>query len=113
MSSDRSTGAFFLTEEQAFCLADANGPNVPAAFLASLGMLHAEPKVTEAFRTGAGVGRHEHAEDVFVGIDAFYRPGYVPSWSPTGFPRWTALRPSLPAGAQWPTWAAVWDHHAC
>ena len=40
-------------------------------------MLRAEPQITEAFRTGAGVGWHEHHEDVFVGCDAFYRPGYV------------------------------------
>ena len=33
--------------------------------------------ITEAFRTGAGVGWHEHDDDVFVGCDAFYRPGYV------------------------------------
>ena len=77
---------FSLTEEQAFCLADPNGPNVSAAFVAGLGYLRAEPQLTEAFRTGAGVGWHEHDEDVFVGCDAFYRPGYVaeliPNWIP-------------------------------
>ena len=88
MSYDPATGEFSLTEEQAFCLADPNGPNVSAAFLIALGYLRAEPKITEAFRTGAGVGWHEHEEDVFVGCDAFYRPGYyvaelVPSWIPT------------------------------
>lgn len=49
-------------------------------------MLRAEPRITEAFRTGAGVGWHEHDEDVFVGCDAFFRPGYaaelVPNWIP-------------------------------
>ncbi|MFD1938200.1 MULTISPECIES: class I SAM-dependent methyltransferase [Nonomuraea] len=83
---DPETGRFALTEEQAFCLADPNGPNVPAAFLIALGMLRAEPRITEAFRTGAGVGWHEHDEDVFVGCDAFFRPGYaaelIPSWIP-------------------------------
>jgi ubiquinone/menaquinone biosynthesis C-methylase UbiE len=86
VSYDPASGEFSLTEEQAFCLADPNGPNVSAAFLIALGMLRAEPRITEAFRTGAGVGWHEHHEDVFVGCDAFFRPGYVaelvPSWSP-------------------------------
>jgi SAM-dependent methyltransferase len=86
VSYDPASGEFSLTEEQAFCLADPNGPNVSAAFLIALGMLRAEPRITEAFRTGAGVGWHEHHEDVFVGCDAFFRPGYVaelvPSWIP-------------------------------
>jgi SAM-dependent methyltransferase len=86
VSYDPASGEFSLTEEQAFCLADPNGPNMSAAFLIALGMLRAEPRITEAFRTGAGVGWHEHHEDVFVGCDAFFRPGYVaelvPSWIP-------------------------------
>ena len=77
VSYDPETGEFSLTAEQAYCLADPNGPNVSAAFLAALGYLRAEPRLTEAFRTGAGVAWHEHHEDVFVGCDAFYRPGYV------------------------------------
>ena len=86
VSYDPSTGEFFLTEEQAFCLADPNGPNISAGFLIGLGYLRAEPQITEAFRTGEGVAWHEHHEDVFVGCDAFYRPGYVaelvPNWIP-------------------------------
>jgi ubiquinone/menaquinone biosynthesis C-methylase UbiE len=86
VSYDPATAEFSLTEEQAFCLADPNGPNLSAACLIALGYLRAEPRITEAFRTGAGVGWHEHDEDVFVGCDAFYRPGYiaelVPSWIP-------------------------------
>jgi hypothetical protein len=70
VSYDPATGAFSLTEEQAFCLADPNGPNVSAAFFGVLAYLRAEPRITEAFRTGAGVGWHEHDSDVFVGIDA-------------------------------------------
>jgi len=75
VSYDAATGEFFLSEEQAFCLADPNGPNLSAAFLISLGYLRAEPQLTEAFRTGKGIAWHEHHEDVFVGCDAFYRPG--------------------------------------
>src|SRR5688572_21365584 len=60
-----ATGEFSLTEEQAYCLADPNGPNLPAAFVAALGYLRAEPQLAEAFRTGAGVAWHEHNHDVF------------------------------------------------
>ena len=33
ISYDAATGEFFLTDEQAFCLADPNGPNFSAVFL--------------------------------------------------------------------------------
>ena len=62
VSYDRATGEFSLTEEQAFCLADPNGPELLRGGSSSvLGYLRAEPQITEAFRTGEGVGWHEHA----------------------------------------------------
>lgn len=97
---DPLTGRFSLTEEQAFCLADPAGPNVPAAFLISLGMLRAEPRITEAFRTGAGVGWHEHDEDVFVGCDAFFRPGYAAALVPNWIPALDGVEAKLGAGAR-------------
>ncbi len=100
VSYDPDTQAFFLTEEQAYCLADPNGPNVPAAFVAALGYLRAEPQITEAFRTGAGVGWHEHVDDVFVGCDAFYRPGYVAGLVPNWIPALEGVDAKLTAGAR-------------
>lgn len=97
---DPATGEFSLSEEQAFCLADPNGPNVPAAFLAAVGMLRSEPRITEAFRTGAGVGWHEHEEEVFVGCDAFYRPGYVAELVPSWIPALDGVDAKLSAGAR-------------
>ena len=97
---DAATGEFFLTEEQAFCLADPNGPNVSAAFLAGLGYLRAEPQITEAFRTGAGVAWHEHHEDVFIGCDAFYRPGYVAELVPNWIPALDGVDAKLTAGGR-------------
>ncbi|GAA5049558.1 2-polyprenyl-3-methyl-5-hydroxy-6-metoxy-1,4-benzoquinol methylase [Thermocatellispora tengchongensis] len=97
---DPETGRFRLSEEQAFCLADPNGPNVPAAFLVAVGMLRAEPRITEAFRTGAGVGWHEHSEDVFVGCDAFFRPGYAAELVPHWIPALDGVEAKLAAGAR-------------
>jgi 2-polyprenyl-3-methyl-5-hydroxy-6-metoxy-1,4-benzoquinol methylase len=100
LSYDPSTGEFFLTEEQAFCLADPNGPNISAGFLIGLGYLRAEPRITEAFRTGEGVAWHEHNEDVFVGCDAFYRPGYVAELVPNWIPAVDGLHEKLTAGGR-------------
>ena len=65
-----------------------------------LGYLRAEPHLSEAFRTGAGIGWHEHHEDVFVGIDAFYRPGYVAELVPTWIPALDGVTAKLTAGAR-------------
>jgi ubiquinone/menaquinone biosynthesis C-methylase UbiE len=69
---------YSLTEEQALCLTSPDNPvYAPGAFVFALGTLKAEPRITEAVRTGTGVGWHEHDEDVFVGCEQFFRPGYL------------------------------------
>jgi SAM-dependent methyltransferase len=84
---DAGTHRYSLTPEQAYLLADPDGAvNAPGAFLFALGTLRSEPQITEAFRTGAGVGWHQHDADVFRGCEEFFRPGYaahlVPEWLP-------------------------------
>ena len=84
---DPATEAYSMTEEQAFALANPDGGvYVPGAFVLALGTLKAEPRITAAFRTGAGMGWHEHDEGVFLGCEQFFRPGYsanlIPSWIP-------------------------------
>ena len=75
---DPPTGLFSMTPEQAFALADPDGPlYLPGAFVFALGALRAEPRITEAFRTGAGMGWHEHDDDIVLGCELLFRPGYV------------------------------------
>ena len=84
---EAKTGKFSLTAEQAFALATEDSPAyLPGAFELALGSLAAVPRITEAFRTGAGMGWHEHVDGVFHGCEKFFRPGYaanlVSSWIP-------------------------------
>jgi 2-polyprenyl-3-methyl-5-hydroxy-6-metoxy-1,4-benzoquinol methylase len=84
---DPQTHRYTLPEEQAFALANDNSPAfLPGAFQVIASMLKDESKVTEAFRTGKGVGWHEHHHDLFEGTERFFRPGYaanlVSSWIP-------------------------------
>jgi ubiquinone/menaquinone biosynthesis C-methylase UbiE len=84
---DAATDTYAMTEEQTFGLANPDGGvYMPGAFVLALGTLKAEPRITEAFCTGAGVGWHEHDQDVFTGCEQFFRPGYIanliPSWIP-------------------------------
>ena len=75
---DAKTSKFSLTEEQAFTLANEDSPAyLPGAFELALGSLAAVPRITESFRTGDGMGWHEHADGVFHGCEKFFRPGYA------------------------------------
>jgi SAM-dependent methyltransferase len=89
-----------MTEEQAFALADPLGPNVPAAFVMALGLLRAEPLITEAFRSGAGVGWDEQHPDVFAGTDVFFRAGYAANLVPSWLPAMDGVEAKLRAGGR-------------
>ena len=66
-----------LPEEQAFCLANEESPAfLPGFFQIALAPCKVEPQITEAFRTGKGMGWHEHDPDLFSGTFRFFRPGY-------------------------------------
>ena len=85
---NEQTRKFSLSEEQAFTLANEDSPAyLPGAFQLALGSLAAVPRITEAFRSGAGMGWNEHDEDVFHGCEKFFRPSYaanlVSSWIPS------------------------------
>jgi hypothetical protein len=55
-----------LPEEQAFCLANEESPAfLPGFFQIALASCKVEPQITEAFRTGKGMGWHEHDPDLF------------------------------------------------
>jgi SAM-dependent methyltransferase len=84
---DAKTEKFSLTPEQAFTLAKEDSPAyLPGAFELALGSLAAVPRIADSFRTGAGMGWHEHEDGVFHGCEKFFRPGYaanlVSSWIP-------------------------------
>src|SRR5580692_914055 len=87
VSCDPAAGRFSLSAEQAFALADPDGPlYLPGAFVLALASLKAEPRISEAFRTGAGLAWHEQDNEVFDGCEQFFAPGYranlVSSWIP-------------------------------
>ena len=83
----RPDGRYTLPAEHALALADEDSPAfLPGAFQLMTAAVRDEPKIAEAFHSGAGVGWHEHSHDLFEGCERFFRPGYqhnlVQSWIP-------------------------------
>lgn len=98
---DGETGRYSLTEEQAFALTDPDGPIfAPGAFQLALGTLRAEDRIVEAFRSGDGMGWHEHDDDVFVGCERFFRPGYTGNLIGAWLPAMTGVSDKLADGAR-------------
>jgi SAM-dependent methyltransferase len=84
---DAQSSRFSMNAEQAMALANEDSPVyvAPAFELIASGYID-EPKITDAFQSGAGVGWHEHHECLFRGCEKFFRPGYranlVSAWLP-------------------------------
>ncbi|HEY2553351.1 MAG TPA: class I SAM-dependent methyltransferase [Streptosporangiaceae bacterium] len=98
---DAAGDAYSMTEEQAFALANPDGGvYLPGAFVLALGALKAEPRITEAFRSGGGLGWHEQDEDVIVGCEQFFRPGYIANLVPSWIPALDGVQQKLTAGAR-------------
>jgi SAM-dependent methyltransferase len=84
---DPATRSYTLPAEHALALADESSPFfVCGAFQGFTSLVRDEPKIREAFKSGAGVGWHEHSHDLFEGTERFFRTGYnthlVGSWLP-------------------------------
>jgi SAM-dependent methyltransferase len=98
---DAAADRFSLTAEQAFTLADENSPAyLPGAFQLALGSLRAVPRITEAFRSGAGMGWGEHDTDVFHGCEKFFRPGYAANLISAWIPALDGVQEKLGKGAR-------------
>jgi SAM-dependent methyltransferase len=98
---DEKTNKFSLTEEQAFALANEDSPAyVPGAFELALGALAAVPRITESFRSGAGMGWSEHVDSVFHGCEKFFRPGYAANLISSWIPALEGVKDKLLRGAK-------------
>lgn len=84
---DAQTERFYLSPEQALVFADPNSPVLMTGGFYSLQAAYESvPRMTEAFRTGAGMGWGEYCNCLFCGTEKFFGPGYranvVSSWLP-------------------------------
>jgi SAM-dependent methyltransferase len=80
-------GRYTLTPEQAEALTNEESPACVVGGFQGLGAAtRILPRHIEAFRTGQGIGWHEHDPDLFEGVARFFKPGYlanlVDAWLP-------------------------------
>jgi SAM-dependent methyltransferase len=98
---DPAAKRFSLSEEQALALAVEGSPAfIPGAFQVAIAMFAAVPKLVEAFKTGAGVGWHEHHPALFAGTERFFKPGYIANLVSNWIPALDGMQAKLEAGAK-------------
>jgi 2-polyprenyl-3-methyl-5-hydroxy-6-metoxy-1,4-benzoquinol methylase len=84
---DPDTSRYTLPAEHAIALTDDSSPAyLPGFFEIALGSVLDSPRITEAAKTGIGIGWHDHVQEVFDGCERFFRPGYnanlISAWLP-------------------------------
>ena len=98
---DPKKGTFHLSEEQAFAMADESSPVfLPGAFQVALAAIKAEEQIAERFKTGEGLGWHEHHHELFVGTERFFRPGYAANLISAWIPSMAGVEEKLKKGAR-------------
>ncbi len=84
---DAASECYSLPPEQELAFAAEGSPVfVPGAFEILMAVFSDTNKIIDAFKTGRGVGWHEHDPRLFSGTERFFRPGYaahlVSEWIP-------------------------------
>ena len=94
-------GRYTLPAEHAVALADEDSPAfLPGAFQLMTAAVRDEPKIAEAFKSGAGVGWHQHSHDLFEGCERFFRPGYQHNLTQSWIPALDGVEDKLRLGAR-------------
>jgi ubiquinone/menaquinone biosynthesis C-methylase UbiE len=98
---DSDSNQYLLPPEHAFVLANPDSPAfLPPAFDVAASLWHGEDKLLAAFRSGNGVGWHEHNCRLFTGTEAFFRNGYRAHLTQTWIPALSGIQEQLTNGAR-------------
>jgi SAM-dependent methyltransferase len=84
---DSENEKYYLSEEQALCLANPSGPmDLPGGYSVVEDLFHVKQQAVENFRSGAGMEWGEHHRCLFQGTERFFRAGYnanlLSAWLP-------------------------------
>ena len=94
-------GRYALSEEQAVAFTEESSPAcVIGGFQAMLAATRAVDRLSILFRTGEGLGWHEHHDDLFCGTERFFRPGYIANLTTSWIPALEGVEDKLRRGAK-------------
>lgn len=87
VSYDPDTGRYTLPEAHAVALTDRTSPAyIVGLYQTAFGTVQDASRITEAARSGDGMGWHEYTDDVHTGCEWFFKPSYdahlVADWLP-------------------------------
>ncbi len=95
------TGCYELPDENAMVLADASSPAYMAGgFNTVRSMWSAVDRVAESFRTGSGIGWHEHDTSLHSGTEQFYRTAYRANLTTQWIPALEGIEQKLQSGGK-------------
>ena len=98
---DAATGKYSLSEEQALCLANPNGPvDLAGAYAIVEDLFHIKNRALDNFRTGKGMEWGEHHPCLFHGTERFFRAGYNANLLGAWLPALHGVTEKLSSGAR-------------
>src|SRR6202789_3809442 len=98
---DAKTGKYFMTPEQALVLALDDTPvHLPGFYHLLASLMKDEEKLTKIYKTGKGMGWHEHEKGLFEGTERFFRPTYLANLVSNWIPALDGVEAKLNAGAR-------------
>ena len=98
---DNKTNQYLLPPENAFVLANPESPAfLPPAFDVAASLWHDEDQILAAFRSGRGMGWHEHNCRLFTATEAFFRNGYRAHLTQTWIPSLRGVEEKLANGGR-------------
>lgn len=96
---DAAADSFSMTPEQIMVFADEDSPvMMVGSFQVAAAMVRSEDQVVEAFRTGRGVGWHEHHDSLFCGCARSFRSAYIGNLVQAWLPALDGVTERLAAG---------------
>ena len=98
---DKENDSYYMTDEQSLVMTNENNPAyLPGAFTLATAALKAVPKMVERFKSGDGLGWHEHDPDLFRGTELFFRPGYIANLASSWIPALEGVEDKLKSGGK-------------
>ena len=98
---DAASEKYSLSEEQALCLANPNGPvDLAGAYAIVEDLFHIKQRALDNFRTGKGMEWGEHHPCLFHGTERFFRAGYNANLLGAWLPALDGVTQKLSRGAR-------------